>query len=121
MSGGGPGGFRRPRAPQVGPRGPRALPRKQEFRAFAVVLDDRIVLRTPYNADLVADLKQIPAKLRLFVKDGRQLERTLQLTEFAITPHQAGPQYCAQQQGGCDRLYLSRRTEYGGRLQLFQR
>jgi hypothetical protein len=40
-------------------------------------MDDRVVLRTPYNQEFVDSIKQIPAKLRAFVKDGRPLENAL--------------------------------------------
>jgi hypothetical protein len=68
---------RRPRAPDIGPRRKYAPPNRVEFAAYAVVYDDRLILRTPYNADFVEDIKQIPAKFRAFVKDGRQLEGAL--------------------------------------------
>jgi len=67
-----PGGGR-PRPPDLGPRRPRRI----EFEAYAIVFDDRIIFRTPYNAQFVDEIKQIPAKLRSFVKDGRQLENSL--------------------------------------------
>ena len=67
-----PGGGR-PRPPDLGPR----RPRRTEFEAYAIVFDDRIIYRTPYNAQFVDEIKQIPAKLRSFVKDGRQLENSL--------------------------------------------
>jgi hypothetical protein len=65
----------RPRPPDVGPR--EAGPRRPDFKAFAVVMDDRVILRTPYNAEFVGAIKQVPAKLRTFVKDGRSLENAL--------------------------------------------
>lgn len=68
---------RPPRRPDVGPRRNYSPPRRAEFAAYAVVFDDRIVFRTPYNAEFVDDIKRIPAKLRSFQKDGRQLEGAL--------------------------------------------
>jgi hypothetical protein len=41
------------------------------------VFGDRLVLRTPFHAAFVDEIKQIPAKLRVFTKDGRQLENLL--------------------------------------------
>ena len=68
---------RKPRPPDVGPRRPYAPPRRAEFAAFALVFDDRVILRTPYSAKFVDDIKQIPSNLRSFVKDGRPLEGSL--------------------------------------------
>lgn len=51
--------------------------RRPEFRPYAVVFGERLILKTPYNAEFVQDIKQIPAKLRAFVKDGRPLEKSL--------------------------------------------
>ncbi len=67
----------RPRPPDIGPRKPQALPGTTHFTAFAVAFADRLVLRTPYDAGFVEDIKQIPSKLRAFAKDGRQLENLL--------------------------------------------
>ncbi len=68
---------RRPKPPDIGPRRNYNFPRRADFPAYAIVFEDRIVFRTPYNAQFVEDVKQIPFKLRAFVKDGRQLESTL--------------------------------------------
>jgi hypothetical protein len=68
---------RPPKRPDLGPRRQYSPPRRQVFPAFAVVFDDRIIYRTPYNAEFVEEIKQIPAKLRSFVKDGRPLEGSL--------------------------------------------
>ena len=61
----------------MGPRKAYAPPRRADFAAFALVYDDRVIIRTPYNAQFVEEIKQIPAKLRSFVKDGRPLEAAL--------------------------------------------
>ena len=66
--------IRRPRPPQVGPKGG---PKRTEFTAFAIVFEDSLILRTPFNKAFVEAIKQIPAKLRSFVKDGRPVERKL--------------------------------------------
>jgi hypothetical protein len=66
--------IRRPKPPIVGPRGG---PRRPEFTAYAIVFDDSVILRTPYNQAFVEAIKQVPAKLRAFVKDGRPVERRL--------------------------------------------
>lgn len=68
---------RRPKPPDLGPRKKYNFPKKADFPAYAVVFDDRIIYRTPYNAEFIDDIKQIPAKLRAFVKDGRPLENSL--------------------------------------------
>jgi hypothetical protein len=70
---------RRPRPPDLGPRQSYAPPKRAEFPAFAVVFEDRIIVRTPYHARFVEDIKQVPPKLRSFVKDGRPLENALRL------------------------------------------
>lgn len=68
---------RRPKPPDIGPRSTYHPPRRQVFPAYAVVFDDRLIFRTPYNKEFVENIKQVPAKLRAFVKDGRQLESAL--------------------------------------------
>lgn len=68
---------RKPRPPDVGPRTAYAPPRRAEFAAFALVFDDRVIIRTPYNAKFVDEIKQVPPRLRSFVKDGRPLEGSL--------------------------------------------
>jgi hypothetical protein len=65
---------RRPQAPHTGPR---HSPRKADFPAFAIVFEDRVILRTPFNQEFIDAIKQIPAQLRAFIKEGRQLERKL--------------------------------------------
>ena len=67
----------RPKAPEFGPKREYELPHMIDFTAFAIVYDDSIILRTPYNAKFVEEIKQIPFQVRSFVKDGRKLERTL--------------------------------------------
>jgi hypothetical protein len=69
----------RPRRPDLGSTAERKTPRarRSDFDAFAIVLEDRVVLRTPFDQALVDALKQVPAPLRAFVKDGRPLERHL--------------------------------------------
>lgn len=67
---------RRPQPPKVGPRRTSG-PRGPEFTAYAIVFEDSVVIRTPFNQAFVDAIKQIPARLRNFVKDGRQLERKL--------------------------------------------
>ena len=52
-------------------------PRRADFAAFAVVLGDRMIVRTPYNQEFIESIKQIPSQLRMFIKDGRPLERAL--------------------------------------------
>ena len=61
----------------MGPRRNYSPPRRADFPAFAVVFEDRIIFRTPYNAEFVEDIKRIPYKLRAFTKDGRPLEGAL--------------------------------------------
>ncbi len=68
---------RRPRPPDIGPRRNYSAPRRPDFPAFAIVFDDRVIFRTPYNAEFVDDIKRIPSKLRSFAKDGRPLENAL--------------------------------------------
>jgi hypothetical protein len=68
---------RRPKPPDIGPRRAYAPPRRTEFTAYAVVFGDRIIFRTPYNAEFVDDIKRIPSRMRAFVKDGRPLENAL--------------------------------------------
>jgi hypothetical protein len=67
----------KPRPPDIGPRKAYSPPRRAEFASFALVFDDRVIIRTPYNAKFVDDIKQVPPKLRSFVKDGRPLEGAL--------------------------------------------
>jgi hypothetical protein len=62
----------RPQRPHTGPGW-----RRPEFAPFAVVFEDRVIIRTAFDKDLIDALKQIPSQLRAFVKDGRPLERSL--------------------------------------------
>jgi hypothetical protein len=62
----------RPKRPHTGPSWKRP-----DFAPYAVVFEDRVILRTPYDQPLIDALKQIPSALRAFVKDGRPLERSL--------------------------------------------
>lgn len=43
------------------------------------MLEDRLIFRTPYNAAFVEDIKHVPSKMRMFVKDGRPLENALRV------------------------------------------
>jgi hypothetical protein len=61
----------------MGPPRKYNFPRRADFAAYAIVYADRIIFRTPYNAAFVDTIKQVPSKLRSFVKDGRQLESAL--------------------------------------------
>ena len=69
--------IRRPRPPTTGPTQPSRVPRRPDFPAFAIVFETTVILRTPFQQEFINAIKQIPPKLRTFVKEGRPLERKL--------------------------------------------